>query len=242
MDQVNVQNRVAQAQPNLPADVEPVRRHGRASPQALPLLAISLSIRRIGRYDSLFLANYANININDALLRVPGVGQVSFSAPADYAMRIWLKPDVLAKLGLTVADLANAVQQQNTVNPAGQIGGEPAPPGQEMTYTVRAQGRLVNAESSAKIVVRANPDGSVVRLKDVARIELGALRLQRVRALQRKTRVHHRRLSGSRLERAGGCRRRKKTMEELKQRFPRTSTYQRSLDTTLRSPRASAKS
>src|SRR5207248_1421241 len=129
-------------------------------------------------HDSLFLANYANININDALYRVPGVGEVRLFGASDYAMRIWVKPDVLAKLGLAVPDLANAVQQQSTVNPAGQVGAAPAPEGIEKTYTVRAQGRLQTPEEFGRIVVRSNPDGSVVRLQDVARIELGALSYQ----------------------------------------------------------------
>jgi HAE1 family hydrophobic/amphiphilic exporter-1 len=126
-----------------------------------------------GTFDSQFLGNYATININDALLRVPGVGQVTNFGTADYAMRIWVKPDQLTKLGLTVSDLNNAVQQQSAVNPAGQIGGEPAPKGQQFTYSVRArppgQGRRVRY-----VIVRQNTDGSVVRLKDAARIELGS--------------------------------------------------------------------
>src|SRR5690606_21542538 len=129
-------------------------------------------------YDSLFLANYANININDVLYRVPGVGEVRLFGASDYAMRIWVKPDALAKLGLAIPDLANAVRQQSNVNPVGQVGAEPAPPGKEMPYTVRAQGRLQTPEEFGEIVVRSNPDGSVVRLKDVARIELGALNYQ----------------------------------------------------------------
>jgi len=131
-------------------------------------------------HDSLFLANYANININDALYRVPGVGEVRLFGASDYAMRIWVKPDLLAKLGLTVPDLARAVQQQSTVNPAGQVGAEPAPKGKEMTYTLRAQGRLQTPEEFGQVVVRSNPDGSVVRLKDVARIELGAQNYQQI--------------------------------------------------------------
>src|SRR5215813_10431104 len=129
-------------------------------------------------YNSLFLSNYANININDALYRVPGVGEVRLFGASDYAMRIWVKPDLLAKLGLTVPDISRAVQQQSSVNPAGQVGAEPAPPGKEKTYTVRAQGRLQTPEEFGQIVIRSNPDGSVVRLKDVARIELGALNYQ----------------------------------------------------------------
>ncbi len=134
-------------------------------------------------YDSLFLANYANININDTLYRVPGVGEVRIFGATDYAMRIWVKPDLLSKLGLAVPDLAGAVRQQSAVNPSGQVGAEPVPEKMEKTYTVRAQGRLQTPEEFGQIVVRSNPDGSVVRLKDVARIELGALNYQQTSRL-----------------------------------------------------------
>src|SRR4029453_14262476 len=140
LDQVNVQNRVAQAQPNLPADVNQFGLNLRKS-TGIPTLAFAIYSPQ-QTHDSLFLANYANININDALYRVPGVGEVRLFGVSDYAMRIWVNPDFLAKLGLTVPDLVRAVQQQNTVNPAGQVGAEPAPKGKEMTYTVREQARL----------------------------------------------------------------------------------------------------
>ena len=108
------------------------------------------------------------------MTRVPGIGQVQIFGAGQYAMRLWVKPDTLAKLGITVPEILDALKQQNTVNPAGQIGGEPVPPGQEFTYTVRAQGRLDRREEFGDIVVRANADGSIVRMRDVARIELGA--------------------------------------------------------------------
>src|SRR5207253_3137065 len=128
--------------------------------------------------DSLFLGNYANINIIDSLYRIRGVGDIRIFGGSDYAMRIWVKPDRLAKLGISVPEVVRAVQQQSTVNPAGQVGAQPSPPGQEMTYTVRAQGRLQTPEEFGAIAIRANPDGSMVRLKDVARVELGALTYQ----------------------------------------------------------------
>src|ERR1700722_9454045 len=172
-DQVNTQNRVAQASPNLPPSVTQFGTNIRKS-TGLPLIAFALySPHRT--HDSLFLANYANININDQILRVPGAGQVVLFGASDYSMRVWIRPQVLANLGLTVTDLINALNQQNTVNPAGQLSGNPAPAGTAMTYTVRTQGRLVTADEFGQIVVRANPDGSVVRLQDVARIELGSL-------------------------------------------------------------------
>jgi hydrophobic/amphiphilic exporter-1 (mainly G- bacteria), HAE1 family len=230
-DQVNVQNRIAQAQPNLPTDVNQFGLTTRKS-TGLPMLVISL-YSPTQTYDSLFLANYANININDVLYRVPGVGEVRVFGASDYAMRIWVKPDVLAKLGLGVPDLAGAVRQQSNVNPAGQVGAEPAPPGMEKTYTVRAQGRLQTPEEFGQIVVRSNPDGSVVRLKDVARIELGALNYQM------KTRTNGQpgaiiavfQAPGSNaLAVADGI---KKTMAELKGRFPADLDYAYTLDTTL---------
>src|SRR5580700_7843679 len=134
-DEVNVQNRVAQAAPNLPPDVTQFGTTLRKQ-TGLPLLAFALySPKRT--HDSLFLANYANINLVDQVLRVPGAGQVLLFGATDYSMRVWIKPQVLANLALTVADLVNALNQQNTVNPAGQVGGNPAPTGTAMTYTVR---------------------------------------------------------------------------------------------------------
>src|SRR5882762_8296307 len=231
IDQVNVQNRVAQAQPNLPADVNAFGVSLRKS-TGLPTLAFALYSPQ-QTHDSLFLANYANININDALYRVPGVGQVQLFGAADYAMRVWVKPDLLAKLGLTVPDLARAVQQQSTVNPAGKVGAEPAPQGKEMTYTLRAQGRLQTPEEFGQIVVRENPDGSAVRLKDVARIELGAQNYDQISRFggQPAAIVAVYQAPGSNaLAMADGV---KKTMKELKERFPADLDYQISLDTTL---------
>jgi hydrophobic/amphiphilic exporter-1 (mainly G- bacteria), HAE1 family len=230
VDQVNVQNRVAQAQPNLPTDVNQFGMSIRKS-TGLPLLVFALFSPN-KTHDALFLANYANININDVLYRIPGVGQIVLFGASEYAMRIWVKPDVLAKLGLAVPDLANAIRQQNTVNPSGQVGAEPASPGKEMTYTIRAQGRLQTAEEFGQIVVRSNPDGSVVRLKDVARIELGALNYQQ------RTRINGQpsafigvfQTPGSNaLATADEV---KRTMAELKTRFPADLEYEIGFDTT----------
>jgi multidrug efflux pump len=230
IDQVNVQNRVAQAQPNLPADVNQFGVNIRKS-TGLPTLVISIFSPQ-KTHDSLFLANYSNININDALYRVPGVGEVRLFGASDYAMRIWVKPDLLAKLGLTVPDLTRAVQEQSTVNPAGQFSAEPGPKGKEMTYTLRAQGRLQTPEEFGQIVVRSNPDGSVVRLKDVARIELGAQNYQQIARFggQPSGIIAVFQSPGSNaLAVADGV---KKTMEELKTRFPPDLDYAVSLDTT----------
>src|SRR4029453_5339332 len=138
-----------------------------------PLLLISLYSPK-GTYDKVFLSNYAVINLQDPLTRVPGIGRVQIFGGGQYALRCWVKPDQLAKLGITIPQIINAIQAQNTVNPAGQIGGGPVPPGPGFTYTGRAAGRLTTPEDFGQIILRANPDGSVLLLRDVARLELGA--------------------------------------------------------------------
>ncbi|HKD68280.1 MAG TPA: multidrug efflux RND transporter permease subunit [Candidatus Binataceae bacterium] len=172
LDQVQVQNRLSQATSSLPAAVS---NYGLTTQQTvgIPLLVFATTSPK-RTWDQTFLANYAAINIKDELARIPGIGQVKLFGASNYAMRVWVAPDSLAKLQLTVADIINGISAQNVVNPAGTIGGEPAPPGQQVTYTVRAQGRLLSAEEFGNVILRANPDGSLVRLKDVARIQLGA--------------------------------------------------------------------
>ncbi|HEY6328601.1 MAG TPA: efflux RND transporter permease subunit, partial [Blastocatellia bacterium] len=231
IDQVNVQNRISQAQPNLPDDVNQYGLSTRKS-TGLPMLVVSLySPNRT--YDSLFLANYANININDVLYRVPGVGQVILFGASDYAMRIWVKPDLLAKLGLGVPDIATALKQQSTVNPSGRVGDEPTHNPSEETYTVRAQGRLETPEEFGQIVIRSAPDGSVVRLKDVARIELGALNYQEKSRMngQPAAIIAIFQTPGSNaIAVADGL---KKALADLKPRFPADLNYRIVLDTTL---------
>src|SRR5438034_2680363 len=172
VDQILAQLRVSQAQSQLPADVNNYGVTVQKSTTA-PLMLVDLYSPN-GTYDGIFLANYGYINLVDQLTRVPGISNVQVFGAGQYAMRLWVKPDQLAKLGITVPDIITAVQKQNTVNPAGQIGGEPIPSGQKFTYAVRAQGRLQTPEEFGEIVVRANPDGSFVRVKDIARIYLGA--------------------------------------------------------------------
>jgi len=231
IDQVNAQNRVAQAQPNLPADVNQFGLNYRST-VGLPLLIFAIYSPK-GSYDSLFLGNYAVINVNDALYRVKGVGQVLNFGLSEYAMRIWVKPDRLAKLGLTVPDVVRAVQQQSTVNPSGRIGAEPAPPGQQLTYTVRSQGRLVTADEFGAVVVRLAPDGSAVRLRDIARIELGAL------TYNQSARFNGRPAASVAVFLAPGANALavadgvKQAMAELKARFPGDMDYAVGLDTTL---------
>src|ERR1041385_1925215 len=173
MDNVLTQNRVSQAQPQMPASV---KNYGVSVKKALafPLLVISIKSPN-GTYDNNFLSNYATININDAIARIQGVGLINLFGGSDYAMRIWLRPDRIGRLDLTVPDIANAIGQQNQLSPSGQIGGPPSAPGAEYTYTVRTQGRLLSEAEVGDIIVRSNPDGSQVRLKDVSRLELGTM-------------------------------------------------------------------
>jgi HAE1 family hydrophobic/amphiphilic exporter-1 len=169
-DQVLSQLRVAQAQAQLPAQVNTA---GVTVQKSLtsPLMLIGLSSPD-NMYDVDFLTNYAIINLQDELTRVPGVARIQVFG-GQYALRVWVRPDQLAKLGVTATDVINAIQVQNNVNPAGQIGGQPVPNGQQFTYTVRTQGRLVTPQEFGNIVIRANADGSVLHLRDAARVELG---------------------------------------------------------------------
>jgi len=231
IDQVLSQMRYTQAESQLPGEV---RNYGitlRKSPTS-PLALISLYSPK-GTYDATFLANYAYININDQMSRVPGVGQVAVFGAGQYAMRFWVRPDTLASLGISISDITAAIASQNRVNPAGQIGAEPVPPGQEFTYTVRAQGRLLSAGEFGNIVVRANPGGSIVRMKDVARVELGAQSYNARGRLDGNPAaiVAIYQLPGSNAIET--MNRAKQLMEELKQRFPQDLDYRVSLDTTL---------
>ena len=196
-----------------------------------PLMLISLFSPN-GTYDGKFLANYAYINLNDQLTRVPGVGSVQVFGAGRYAMRLWVRPDELAKLSITVPEIVTAIQSQNSVNPAGQIGGEPAPPGQEYTYSVRAQGRLTSPEEFEEIVVRADADGGVVRVKDVARVELGAQDYTVIGRLNGKPSaiIAVYQLPGSNaVQAADGV---KALLSEQKQRLPSGVDYTIALDTT----------
>jgi HAE1 family hydrophobic/amphiphilic exporter-1 len=227
---VLVNNRYAQAQTALPQDVKSSGVTIKKS-LAFPLMVISL-LSPDGRYDPTFLSNYALININDALLRVKGVGDIRNLGAGEYAMRIWLRPDVLARLGISVTEVSAAIRAQNVVNPAGQVGNEPGPIGQQVTYTVRAQGRLADPEEFASIVVRENADGSHVRVGDVARVELGSLNYQVYGTTNGKPSsiIATFQMPGSNaLDVADGL---KATMEELKKSFPPGMDYKITLDTT----------
>jgi HAE1 family hydrophobic/amphiphilic exporter-1 len=196
-----------------------------------PLMLVGLFSPK-GTFDTKFLGNYAYINLNDPIARLYGVGQTQVFGAGQYAMRLWVKPDQLAKLGMTITDIVNAVQAQNTVNPAGQVGGEPALPNQQFTYSVLAQGRLTSPEQFENVIVREAPDGGIVRVKDIARVELGAQDYSIVSRLNGKPAIviPVYQLPGSNaVQTAAGVR---KLMAEMKQRFPQDMDYAISLDQT----------
>ena len=230
IDQVLAQIRKSQADSKLPSEVRDYGVTVKKSTSS-PLMVVALSSPG-GSYDATFLANYAYINLNDQLTRVPGIASVTVFGAGQYAMRLWVKPDQLAKLNITVPEIVDAIKQQNTVNPAGQVGAEPAPPGMEYTYAIRAQGRLEAPEEFAQIVLRANPDGSLVRLGDVARIELGSQTYANVGRLNGKPGaiLALYQLPGSNaIAAVDGVTR---LMEEVKKNFPSDLEYSIALDTT----------
>jgi HAE1 family hydrophobic/amphiphilic exporter-1 len=230
LDLILSQVRETQAASQLPAEVN---NYGITVQKTLtaPLMLINLSSPH-GTYDGRFLSNYAYINLNDQLTRLPGIGSVQVFGAGQYAMRLWVKPDQLSKLAITVPDIVSAIQSQNTVNPAGQVGGEPVPSGQEFTYSVRARGRRTSPEQFGEIVIRETPDGGIVRLKDVARIELGAQDYATIGRLngQPGAIVAVYQLPGSNaVEAATNVR---KLLTEAKKRFPEDVDYVVALDTT----------
>jgi HAE1 family hydrophobic/amphiphilic exporter-1 len=229
IDQILTQLRVSQATPQLPAMVNTTGVIVQKS-RAAAMMVISFYSPH-GTYDQNFLTNYAYINYVDELSRVPGVGRVQVFG-GQYAMRIWVKPDQLAKLGVTVPQIVSVLEAQNNVNPSGQVGGEPAPTGQEFTYTVRSQGRLVMPEEFGEIVVRSNPDGSTLRLKDVARMELGAQTYSfagRFNGMPAANLGIYQLPGSNAIAAAAGVRAK---LEELGQRLPKDMAYEVGVDTT----------
>src|SRR4029077_9113466 len=229
-DLMLTQLRETQAASQLPQDVTNFGVTVQKSVTA-PLMVLGLYSPK-GTYDGKFLANYAYINLNDQLTSVPGIGNVQVFGAGQYARRLWVKPDQLAKWGITVPEIVSAIQTQNTVNPAGQIGAAPIPKGQEFTYSVRAQGRLTSPEEFEQIIVRENPNGGVVRVKDVARVELGSQDYTVFGRLngQPSAIIAIYQLPGSNaVDAANGVR---KLMTGMKKRFPEDVDYVVALDTT----------
>jgi hydrophobe/amphiphile efflux-1 (HAE1) family protein len=227
---VNVNNRVKAAEARLP---EEVRRNGvivqKRSNDILKVIALD---SEAGKYNTLFLSNYASLNIVDELKRVPGVGDVTIFGAQDYSMRIWLKPDRMAQLGLTTAEIASAIRSQNAQNAAGKIGQEPAPDDQMLVYTVTAKGRLLSEEEFGNIVIRASGPGGLLRLKDVARIELGAYSYDQQVTLDGQPTIAMGVFLQTGANALDVAQRVRVKMEELKTKFPEGMGYVIPFDTT----------
>jgi len=230
-DQILAQMRQGQANSQLPSAVNNQGVTVQKS-TAAPLIMFAL-YSPSNTWDGTFLANYSVININDQMTRVPGIASVSVFGAGNYAIRLWVRPDRLAQMGITVPEIINAIQQQNTVNPSGQVGGEPVPPGQTFTYAVRSQGRLETAEQFGEIVLRAAPGGSIVRVKDVARIELGAQNYNMQARLNGKPSALIALYQLPDSNAVDAANKAKQLMAKLKESFPPDMDYVVALDTTL---------
>src|SRR5476651_1319676 len=170
--QVQVQNRVSQAQARLPEDV--IRQGITTQKQSPTLTLVVHLVSPSGKYDSLYLSNYATLKVKDELARLPGVGQVQIFGAGEYAMRVWLDPNKVASRGLTASDVVAAMREQNVQVSAGQLGAEPMPTKSDYLLSINAQGRLQNEEEFGNIILKTSDDGTIVRLRDVARIEMGS--------------------------------------------------------------------
>jgi HAE1 family hydrophobic/amphiphilic exporter-1 len=230
-DQILSQMRQSQAASQLPTAVNNQGVTVQKS-TAAPLIMFALFSPH-DTYDGVFLANYAIININDLMTRVPGIASVSVFGAGNYAIRVWVRPDRLAQMGVTVPEIINAIQAQNAVNPAGQIGGEPVPSGQRFTYAVRSQGRLETEQQFENIVLRAAPGGAILRVKDVARVELGAQNYSMTARLNGKPAALialYQLPDSNAVDASNGA---KNVMARLKESFPPDLDYVVALDTTL---------
>ena len=231
MNTVFTQNRVAAAMAKLP---EEVKRLGVVTEKSLPNILMIITLTSSdGRYDQNFLGNYALINIQDIMARIKGIGRVVVLGASDYSMRIWIKPDRLAQLGITVPEIIDAIRQQNVIVPGGKFGAEPAPPGTEFTYTVRLPERLQSPEEFGEVVIRTTAGGAQVKIKDVARVELG------VETYNAFTRLNGKESTIIALYQAPGSNATelaaivKRTIEDMSVSFPESMVYDISLDTTL---------
>ncbi len=229
MNTVFTQNRVSAATAKLP---EEVKRLGVTTQKSLPNILMLISLTSDGRFDQDFLGNYSLINIKDIIARIKGIGRVDVLGASDYSMRIWIKPDRLAQLNITIPEIINAIREQNVIVPGGKFGAEPAPPGTEFTYTVRLPDRLQTEEEFGEIVVRTNESGSQVKIRDVAKVELG---LETYKAF---TRLNGKQAAIISIYQAPGsnavelAEQVKATIEELSQKFPEGMRYDISIDAT----------
>ncbi|MFG1592137.1 efflux RND transporter permease subunit [Halobacteriovorax sp. CON-3] len=231
MNTVFTQNRVASATAKLP---EEVKRLGVNTRKSLPTMLMFITLTsENNRYSREFLSNYGILNIKDVLARLKGIGRVDMLGSSDYSMRFWIRPELLAKYGLTVPEILNAVREQNVIVPGGKFGAEPAPKGTDFTYSVKMQDRLQTPEEFGEIVVRTNENGSQVFLSDVARIELGVENYEafaRVNADPSALVAIYQAPGANGVELANDV---KKTIHELSKKFPPGMSYQVSYDSTL---------
>lgn len=230
MNTVFTQNRVAAATAKLP---EEVKRLGVSTEKSLPNILMLIALTADDpRFDQQFLGNYSLINIKDILARIKGIGRVSVIGASDYSMRIWIKPDRLAHLGISVPEIIDAIRAQSVVVPGGKFGAEPAPPGNEFTYTVRLPDRLQNEKEFGEVVIRTTPEGAQVKIKHIARVELG------VETYNAFTRLNGKPCAMIALYQAPGsnavalAETVKTTMADLSGSFPKSMRYDISLDTT----------
>ncbi len=229
MNTVLTQNRVSAASAKLPPAVT---KFGLTTKKSLPNILMLVTLTSDGRYDQDFLGNYALINIKDQLARLKGIGRVEVLGAANYSMRIWVKPDRLSHMGLTVPEIIAAINEQNVIVPGGKFGAEPAPPGTEFTYTVRLPERFNSPEAFGEIVVRTQPDGSQIKLRDVATIDLGVETYNMISRLNGNTGAIialYQAPGSNAVELAQSI---KDNMEELSHSFPEGIRYDVSMDTT----------
>jgi HAE1 family hydrophobic/amphiphilic exporter-1 len=231
MNTVFTQNRVAAGTAKLP---EQVKGYGVTTQKSLPniLMLITLTSED-DRYDQQFLGNYALINIQDVLARIKGIGRVNVFGASDYSMRIWIRPDRLAQLGITVPEIIDAIREQSVIVPGGKFGAEPAPPGTEFTYTVRLPDRLQSEEQFGEIVIRTTEGGSQVKVADVARVELGVETYNSFTRLNRRTGAVISLYQAPGSNAVGLAEEILSAMAELSRSFPEGMKYDVSLNTTL---------
>jgi len=229
MNTVLAQNRVSAATAKLP---ESVKKYGVTTEKSLPNILMLVTLTSDGRYDQDFLGNYALINIKDQLARIKGIGRVNVMGASDYSMRIWIKPDRLSKMGLTVPEIIKAINDQNVIVPGGKFGAEPAPPGTDFTYTVRLPERFNSPEAFGEIVLRTNSDGSQIKMKDVATINLGVETYNMFPRLNQETAAIialYQAPGSNAVELAEQV---IENMEEISKSFPESIKYDVSLDST----------
>jgi HAE1 family hydrophobic/amphiphilic exporter-1 len=230
MNTVLAQNRVSAASAKLPQEVT---KFGVTTKKSLPNIMMAVTLTSDGRYDQDFLGNYALINIKDQLARIKGIGRVDIMGTSDYSMRIWVKPDLLSKLGITVPEILNAINAQNVIVPGGKFGAEPSPAGTEFTYTVRLPERFNSAEAFEDIVVRTHKDGSQVKIGDIASVKLGVEAYAMITRMNKKTcaiNAWYQAPGSNAVELAESI---KLEMENLSKNFPESVKYEVALDSTL---------